>query len=203
MEQQLQVNDKVFIKDEDHVWVPARVIENATDRILVEIDLPSDWVRTTTATSSNSIIKISRDQQQPQLEQQQEQQSSPPQLQGERRWVHLDDYKDRQLPLQNNTSSSSTGGRDIAELPHLHEAAVLYQIKSRHVARKPYTRVGDIVIALNPCQWIDKLYTAEQRHVYAKSFVWQGKPNHNYRHIYRLWIDKSTLTRFIYFLLLM
>jgi myosin heavy subunit len=178
MQQQLHVNDKVYIKDEVHVWLPARVIEtnnnNTTDldHILVEIDLPFDWARTTMTTTTT--------------QKQQEQDSSQQQLQGERRWVHLNDYKDRKLPLQNvatsssssssSSSNSESGARgDITALTHLHEAAVLYQIKCRHVNQMPYTRVGDILIAVNPCTWIDSLYTADQRHLYAKNFVWHGK----------------------------
>jgi hypothetical protein len=61
----------------------------------------------------------------------------------------------------------------MAELPHLHEAAILYQVKERHVLEKPYTRVGEIVVAINPCQWIEGLYSKEEQEKYAKILVWQ------------------------------
>jgi myosin heavy subunit len=87
------------------------------------------------------------------------------------RWVKLDDYKDRALPFQNTGKAS----RDMADLPHLHEAAILYQIKERHTMQRPYTRVGEIVVAVNPCSWIKDLYSADQGVLYAKNFVWHSK----------------------------
>ena len=38
----------------------------------------------------------------------------------------------------------------MADLPHIHEAAVLYNLKDHPGDRAPYTRVGDIVVAVNP-----------------------------------------------------
>ena len=61
---------------------------------------------------------------------------------------------------------------DMVDLPFLHEAAILYNLKARHVAATPYTRTGDIVIAVNPYQWIDGLYSAERMGRYADALVW-------------------------------
>jgi myosin-5 len=36
------------------------------------------------------------------------------------------------------------------------------------MARKPYTRVGDLIIAVNPFQWIQDLYSDETRHCYNR-----------------------------------
>jgi myosin V len=36
----------------------------------------------------------------------------------------------------------------------------------------PYTRTGDIVIAVNPYKWFDDLYTPQIRHKYADALVW-------------------------------
>ena len=38
----------------------------------------------------------------------------------------------------------------MADFPHIHEAAVLYNLKDHPGDRSPYTRVGDIVVVVNP-----------------------------------------------------
>jgi myosin heavy subunit len=54
------------------------------------------------------------------------------------------------------------------------QAAILYNMKARHVLALPYTRTGDIVIACNPYQWLTYLYTEEQQLLYAKKLVWDN-----------------------------
>jgi myosin-5 len=46
-------------------------------------------------------------------------------------------------------------------------------LKLRHINEKPYTRTGDIVIAVNPYQWHDHLYTEEKRDHYSNRLVWE------------------------------
>jgi myosin-5 len=61
-------------------------------------------------------------------------------------------------------------------------------LKARHCAAKPYTRVSDIVIAVNPYQWLTDLYTEQVRMYYAQRLVWDtyekdpriGLPPHVY-----------------------
>jgi len=60
---------------------------------------------------------------------------------------------------------------DMARLPYLHEAAVLYNLKRRLYARKPYTHVSDILVAMNPYCWIDGLYDVKQLEQYVRTFV--------------------------------
>ena len=70
---------------------------------------------------------------------------------GQVRTVRLSDYPNAELPLQNVDGSGRLLGKsDMADLPSLHEAAVLYNLKDRHGRGVPYTRVGDIVVAMNP-----------------------------------------------------
>ena len=40
---------------------------------------------------------------------------------------------------------------------------------------KPYTRTGDIVIAVNPYEWIHSLYTPAKREQYARKILWDYK----------------------------
>ena len=53
------------------------------------------------------------------------------------------------------------------------QAAILYNLKKRHVGGKPYTRTGDIVIAVNPFQWFLDLYTEQKRRYYSNKIVWE------------------------------
>lgn len=57
--------------------------------------------------------------------------------------------------------------------PPLHQAAILYNLKARHYNGKPYTRTGDIVIAVNPFQWFTDLYTEKKRNYYSNRLVWE------------------------------
>jgi myosin V len=52
------------------------------------------------------------------------------------------------------------------------QAAILYNLKLRHVHGKPYTRTGDIIIACNPYQWFHHLYSEDVRCRYAETLVW-------------------------------
>ena len=74
-----------------------------------------------------------------------------------------------------NPSPILVNARDMADLAYLHEAAILYNLKLRHAKSLPYTRVGDIVVAVNPFQWIDGLYSSQKQALYAQHLVWQIK----------------------------
>jgi len=63
----------------------------------------------------------------------------------------------------------------MADLHYLHEAAILYNLKQRHGQNLPYTRVGDIVVAVNPFEWIDGLYSSEKQALYAKHLIWDAR----------------------------
>ena len=49
----------------------------------------------------------------------------------------------------------------------------MYNLKKRHFIGKPYTRTGDIIIAVNPFQWFTELYTEEKRAYYSNRVVWE------------------------------
>lgn len=48
----------------------------------------------------------------------------------------------------------------------------MYNLKLRHIREKPYTRTGDIVIAVNPYQWYNNLYSDQKRNYYSNRLVW-------------------------------
>jgi len=94
---------------------------------------------------------------------------------GETKVVKLKDYSSKTLPLQNiDEDGKLKEVEDMVDLPYLHEAAILYNLKQRHKNGIPYTRTGDIVIAVNPYQWINGLYSPDKRDAYANELVWSG-----------------------------
>ena len=55
----------------------------------------------------------------------------------------------------------------------------MYNLKARHVEGKPYTRTGDIIIAVNPYQWMDDLYAESVRSDYAQALVYTQHHDHH------------------------
>ena len=143
------VGDRVFVHDDKFVWIPGIIVEFAENKesAKVKIQLPCNW-KATTFTKETTTGSVD----------------------GEK-WVDLSTYPKHKLPLR---SDQLVG--DMASLPHLHEASILYQVKGRHAINKPYTRVGDIIVAVNPCQWIKELYTPENQREYALKLVWHVAP---------------------------
>ena len=52
------------------------------------------------------------------------------------------------------------------------QAAILYNLKLRHIQEKPYTRTGDVIVAMNPYKWYRNLYHPEQQYYYANKLLW-------------------------------
>lgn len=50
----------------------------------------------------------------------------------------------------------------------------MYNLKLRHLRGRPYTRTGDIIIAINPFQWFDDLYTENKQTLYSNRLVWDS-----------------------------
>ena len=128
----------VFVRDETFSWLPARVISTGHLSATVVIDLPPDWKVKTSVTNSSKELYVNN----------------------EEREINLRDYPGNELPLQNsvddldlnNCDEYAKGKADMTDLYFLHDAAVLYNLRDRHFSGFPYTRVGDIMIAVNPYQ---------------------------------------------------
>jgi len=88
--------------------------------------------------------------------------------------VELKDYQGNMLPMQNvDVNGNGVEYPDMVKFPFLHEAAILYNLKLRHMNSKPYTRTGDIIVAMNPFQWFTELYTEQKRVYYSNKLVWE------------------------------
>jgi len=157
-------SNDVYIRSDEYAWIPARLVEQ--DAVSAKVAIPQyeseEYIMSDGgkgAVGFKSAI------------------------------VKLKDYHNSLLPLQNvGPSGMLKEVDDMVDLPHLHEAAILYNLKARHVAAKPYSRVADIVIAVNPYQWLTDLYSDKVRMHYAQKIVWDdnerdpriGLPPHIY-----------------------
>ena len=82
--------------------------------------------------------------------------------------VDLRDYAPHfALPLKNVNEYG-----DMIDLPFLHEPGILYNLQTRFMNDRPYTRTGDILIAVNPYQWLHKIYTVEKRKHYMPDNIY-------------------------------
>lgn len=144
----------VYIQDSEYAWIPCRV------------------EKTTTEEDGNQVAHVVI----PEYKDEKSIQSD-----GGRRAkrfrkeiIQLKLYPNSALPLQNvDEQGNLKQVDDMVDLSFLHEAAIMYNLKARHVIGKPYTRTGDIVIACNPYQWILELYSEEKRHEYASALIWE------------------------------
>mmetsp|Transcript_24827 Transcript_24827/g.58248 ORF Transcript_24827/g.58248 Transcript_24827/m.58248 type:complete len:1161 (-) Transcript_24827:156-3638(-) len=157
-------SNDVYIRSDDYAWIPARLVEQ--DKTTAKVAIPQyeseEFIMSDGgkgATGFKSAI------------------------------VKLSDYIGNVLPLQNVGSSGTLKEvDDMVDLSYLHEAAILYNLKARHIVAKPYSRVADIVIAVNPYQWLTDLYSDKVRMHYAQKIVWDdndrdprvGLPPHIY-----------------------
>jgi myosin-5 len=126
----------VFVRSEEHVWLPARIVEQTDEEAVVQVfDLDPDG-RLQMKTNTNTKREQVR--------------------------VCLADYPPQNaLPLKNVNEYG-----DMIDLPFLHEPGILYNLRTRFLDDKPYTRTGDILIAVNPYQWLSHTYTTEIRKNY-------------------------------------
>lgn len=77
------------------------------------------------------------------------------------------------------SAATSVGADDMCQLSHLHEPAIVYNVRSRFFAQAPYTYTGKIVVAVNPYRWIKSLYSESLRDLYTQH-AWDELPPHVY-----------------------
>ena len=134
----------VYVRDDAHGWLPANVLSYDTAKQTAKVVVT---IPSSSGADANST---------------------------EERDVDLASYDSQTLPLQNVDENGRPIIReDMCDLPSLHEAAILYNLRARHHRCLPYTRVGDIVIAMNPFQWLQGLYADDVREQYVDRLVWR------------------------------
>ncbi|KAG7372249.1 myosin E [Nitzschia inconspicua] len=157
-------SNNVYIRSEEYAWIPARLVEQ--DKTQAKVAIPQY--------SAEEFIMSD---------------GGKAAVGFKSAMVKLKDYQNASLPLQNvGADGTLKEVDDMVDLPYLHEAAILYNLKKRHIEAKPYSRVADIVIAVNPYQWLTDLYADKVRMYYAQKIVWDradkdprlGLPPHIY-----------------------
>jgi len=139
----------VFLKDPEYAWIPAKLIRSSGN--VADVEIPEYADEQSTVCDGGRTAKKMIDAE-----------------------VDLSDYNKGVLPMQNvDENGRMKVYPDMVELPFLHEAAILYNLKKRHLDNFPYTRTGDIIIAVNPFQWFTKIYTEPVRANYANKLVWE------------------------------
>jgi myosin-5 len=138
----------VYVRDKKYQWVPALLIDQTKTEATVSVAQYNNETEITGDNDHcNNTTKLT---------------------------VKLKDYPNKALPLQNLVNGQVKQVADMIDLSFLHEAAILYNIKTRHIKSMPYTRTGDIVIAVNPYQWFPTLYTEENCTRYSRALVWEA-----------------------------
>ena len=144
------ISTHVYIKSAEHSWVPALQLKTFDGKAKVSVPKYNNEQGILQCTKKSRANKYHDNQ-----------------------IIDLKDYPNNTLPLQNvNANGYLEDYMELKDLPFMHEAAILYNLKLRHAVGKPYTRAGDIVIAVNPYQWLTELYTEEKRSYYANRLVW-------------------------------
>nr|WVH45742.1 MyoC [Craspedostauros australis] len=140
----------VFIRDPEYAWIPAQTVDDDGKKAQVRVPQYPDE-QSIVCDGGASAAKFEDDE------------------------VPLKDYNRGVLPMQNVDGSGNLRAfPDMVELPFLHEPAILFNLKERHGSGKPYTRTGDIIIAVNPFQWFKEIYTEKVRNRYARILVWEN-----------------------------
>lgn len=141
----------VFIRDPEYAWIPA-IKEGSSDKI-AQVRVPQYRDEQATICDGGATATGWEDEE-----------------------VPLKEYNRGVLPMQNVDGNGFLKAYpDMVNLPFLHEAALLYNLKERHRTGKPYTRTGDIIIAVNPFQWFTEIYTDKVRNRYARVLVWDNQ----------------------------
>lgn len=143
------------------MWVPAIVLRVDEDRLQVRIELPNEWDKTTAFTFPDEENVSEAISTHPKM------MYNRTSLHGTEQWVHLREYYNHTLPMQNTHLAYN----DMFMMPHWHEAALLYQIKERHCnMERPYTRVGELLLVVNPREWLPDLYSEDQQSYYLELY---------------------------------
>ena len=148
-----------YVPHPHYGWLPAHIpkTSNSSDSVSIEeetvdttkyvectILLPDDWDSTTfTCPSHNKFSVANRDMTE----------------------IMKSDIP--HLPLYSSRSHVA----DMANLSVLDEATVLYNLKSRHASHQIYTKAGDILVSVNPFQWMDHMYTEQKLKRYMSEIL--------------------------------
>jgi len=161
----------VYLRSADHSWIPALQVHSANGKATVAVRRKIK--------SEQELMGAAKTIKETTHEQKVVDLSSYPNgvlpMQNVNMNGHIEDYKDMvELPFMHEVRVTTVFGLGNESKPSRWQAAILYNLKNRHINEKPYTRTGDILIAVNPYQWYDDLYTEEKRAYYSNRLVWDS-----------------------------
>lgn len=156
--------DKVYVQDEIFGWLPGIVLQvecgtKNNDRALVCIELPEDWDATTVLQQQNHDGKMPC--------------FGYRELNGQQRWVFLNDYFNHRLPERFSNCIGDPLYRDVGDIPEVNEAEILYLLKTKYnrAHENPYIRLGNkLMISLsdpNECILHNNFYSLDQQRAYG------------------------------------
>ena len=129
---------RVFVPDKERVWVPAELLSSDGASVTVDVLRPSADGPLEGSSTVKETVTLALE--------------AP--------------YGDASaLPLQNE-GLGPEGATDMVSLDYLHEASVLYNLRTRYFRELPYTYTGTMCIAINPYQWLSHLYRDADRAAY-------------------------------------
>ena len=129
---------RVFVPDKERVWVPAELLSSDGASVTVDVLRPAADGPLEGSSTVKETVTLALE--------------AP--------------YGDASaLPLQNE-GLGPEGATDMVSLDYLHEASVLYNLRTRYFRELPYTYTGTMCIAINPYQWLSHLYKDADRAAY-------------------------------------
>ncbi|ETW09954.1 hypothetical protein H310_00375 [Aphanomyces invadans] len=148
---------KVFIPDKEHVWLPASVKSIEGSLVTVKIEDIETGVAVPNMSMGASLVGkvVSVDLSKPDIVN----------VIQARTVKSSTTNTTISLPLQNKVTSKTHGFEDMISVDHLHEGAILYNLRQRFFSHLPYTYTGKICIAVNPYQWLS-LYSPDTMQMY-------------------------------------
>ena len=75
---------------------------------------------------------------------------------------------ERVVPQADVLPAASKECDDLVQMDAVNQATILDSVSQRFARHVIYTKLADILIALNPYQWLDKLYNEEVLQAYAR-----------------------------------
>ncbi|KDO33424.1 hypothetical protein SPRG_02231 [Saprolegnia parasitica CBS 223.65] len=144
---------KVFIPDKDQVWLPAIVTSTSGSIVTVKVeehDVRGQKLPLGMSLGANVGRTMVIDLSKPEIVE----------VIQARTVKSSNSNATISLPLQNKVQTATNGFEDMISVDHLHEGAILYNLRQRFFGLLPYTYTGKICIAVNPYQWLT-LYSPE------------------------------------------
>ena len=88
-----------------------------------------------------------------------------------------DEDSPRRVALRDLAPANSSSSEDICSLSFLHEPAVTHALRVRYERNEIYTRAGPVLVAVNPFQTLEGLYSAEIAARYAEQEATATSPS--------------------------